>query len=145
MVPTERAQARRARRQYIEATHASVVAAGVMLAAAGWIGLAWLVTNKLPTVPNRWAFFALLQIALTGTALPLVRYLNQRFGRQRGLFVEPGVLVRQATWIGLLGTSCAWLRIPRLLSLPLVIILALALAGIEALLRLRERMQWHPE
>jgi len=119
--------------------------AGVMLAAAGWIALAWLVINKLPTVPNRWMFFALLQIALTGTALPLVRYLNRRFGRQHGLFVEPGVLVRQAIWIGLLGTSCAWLRIPRLLSLPLFIILALALAGIEALLRIRERTQWKPE
>ncbi len=145
MVPGEKAQARRARRQYVEATHASVVVAGVLLAAGGWIALAWLITNELPTVPNRWMFFALLQIALTGTALPLVRFLNQRFGRQRGLFVEPGVLVRQATWIGLLGTSCAWLRIPRLLSFPLVVVLALALVGIEALLRLRERMQWHPE
>ncbi len=145
MVPTEKAQARRARRQYIEATHASVVVAGVLLAAAGWIALAWLITNELPTVPNRWMFFALLQIALTGTALPLVRYLNQRFGRQRGLFVEPGVLVRQATWIGLLGTSCAWLRIPRLLSLPLALVLFFALVGIEILLRIRERMQWHPD
>jgi hypothetical protein len=145
MAPTEKAQARRARRQYVEATHASVVVAGVLLAAAGWIGLAWLITKELPDVPNRWMFFALLQIALTGTALPLVRYLNQRFSRQRGLFVEPGVLVRQATWIGLLGTSCAWLRIPRLLSLPLALVLFFALVGIETLLRLRERMQWHPE
>lgn len=145
MALNEKVQARRARRQYVEATHASVVVAGVLLAAAGWIALAWLITNQLPNVPNRWMFFALLQIALTGTALPLVRYLNQRFGRQRGLFVEPGVLVRQATWIGLLGTSCAWLRIPRLLSLPLFIILALALTGIEVLLRIRERMQWRPE
>ncbi len=145
MAITEKAQARRARRQYIEATHASVVVAGVMLATAGWAGLIWLITNELPDVPNRWMFFALLQIALTGSALPLVRYLNQRFSRQRGLFVEPGVLVRQATWIGLLGTSCAWLRIPRLLSLPLFIIVFLALIGIETLLRIRERTQWRPE
>jgi hypothetical protein len=133
------------RREFVEATHASVVVAGVVLAVGGWSGLAWVVTNTLPTVPNRWAFYALLQIALTGTALPFVRFLTRRFARGRGLFVPPGVLVRQATWVGLFGTTCAWLRIPRLLSIPLVILLALALIAIEFLLRMRERMQQEPE
>ena len=145
MASTEKTQTRHARRQYVEATHASVVVAGILMAAGGWSGLIWLITNRLPTVPNRWLFFALCQIALTGTSLPLVRYLNQRFSRQRGLFIEPGVLVRQATWIGLLGTSFAWLLIPRLLSIPLVLVLIFALIGIEILLRIRERTQWHPE
>src|SRR5574341_1111855 len=133
------------RREYVEATHASVVVAGVIMAVAGWSGLVWLLTNELPTVPNRWTFYALLQIALTGTALPFIRVLHQRFSREHALFIKPGVMVRQAIWVGLFGTACAWLRIPRLLSLPLAIVLILALIVIETLLSLRERMQWHPE
>jgi hypothetical protein len=46
---------------------------------------------------------------------------------------------------GLWGTVCAWLRIPRLLSVPVALIIALALAAIEALLWVRERTAWHPE
>jgi hypothetical protein len=45
----------------------------------------------------------------------------------------------------LLGTSYAWLLIPRLLSLPLALVLFFGLIGIEILLRIRERTQWHPE
>ncbi len=128
-----------------EPAQASAVAAGVLLAVGGWSGLLWLVSNQLPTVPNRWVFYALLHIALTGTALPFVRLLNQRFGRERAAFLPPGVLIRQAVWVGLFGTVCAWLRIPRLLSVPLAIVLIGALVIIEALLRLRERTRWRPD
>ncbi|HEC23346.1 MAG TPA: hypothetical protein ENI95_10575 [Chloroflexi bacterium] len=145
MASTRQAGRRTPRREYVEATHTSVVVAGILVAVGGWSGLIWLLSNTLPTVPNRWVFYALLQIALTGTALPFVRFLNQRFSRERGLFLRPGVLVRQATWVGLFGTTCAWLRIPRLLSVPLAIVIALALIAIEALLRLRERAAWRPE
>lgn len=141
MATQEQTQGRASRRAYVEATHTSVVLAGVALAVGGWSGLVWLVTNTLPTVSNRWAFYALVQIALTGTALPFVRFLHKRFSRAGGLYVTPGVLVRQATWVGLFVTTCVWLRIPRLLSVPLVILIALALAAIEFLLRARERMQ----
>ncbi len=133
------------RREYVEATHASVVVAGVLMAVAGWSGLIWLVINELPTVPNRWTFYAFLQIALTGTALPFIRVLHQRFSREHALFVKSSAMVRQAIWVGLFGTACAWLRIPRLLSFPVALVLILALVVIEALLRLRERMQWRPQ
>jgi hypothetical protein len=145
MAADEQTTLRLSRREYIEATHTSVVLAGALVAVGGWAGLAWLVANTLPTVPNRWAFYALLQIALTGTALPFVRFLHQRFSRGRALFVRAGVMVRQASWVGLLGTTCAWLRIPRLLSLPLAVVVAIALIIIEGLLRLRERSGWQPE
>lgn len=133
------------RREFVEATHVSVVVAGVLLAVGGWAGLIWLITHQLPTVPNRWAFYALLQVALTGTALPFVRVLHQRFSRNHALYVKPGVMVRQAIWIGLFGTACAWLRIPRLLSVPLAVVLMLAFIVMETLLRLRERAEWRPE
>jgi hypothetical protein len=133
------------RREEAEAAHVSVAVAGAMLAVSGWAGLAWLVTNTLPTVPHRWAFYALLHIALTGTALPFARLLHRRFSRDGGIHVRAGTLVRQAIWFGLWGTVCAWLRIPRLLSVPVALIIALALAAIEALLWVRERTAWHPE
>jgi hypothetical protein len=145
MAATEILKPRLPRRAEVEASHLSVVAAGVVLAVGGWSGLIWLIGNQLPTVPNRWAFYVLLQIALTGTALPFVRLLHQRFSRARALHVTATILVRQAVWVGLFGTTCAWLRIPRLLSVPMALVLILALVVIESLLRLRERMQWRPE
>ena len=62
-----------------EPRYLSVLAAGGALAAIGWAGMFWVVLNTLPTIPNRWLFFAFVQLGLTGTALPFVRYLHQRF------------------------------------------------------------------
>lgn len=133
------------RREAVEADHASVTVAGAILAVGGWSGLLWVVLNTLPTVPNRWSFYALLFAALAGSALPFIRLLHKRFSRAGGLFITPGVMVREALWVGMFGTLCAWLRIPRLLSVPLVVGIALAFIAIELLLRLRERTQWHPD
>ncbi len=135
----------RSRRLYDEAAHTGVTIAGAILAVSGWSGLVWIVTHTLPTVPNRWAFYAFLHIAATGTALPLMRLLHRRFSREGGALISPAVLVRQATWVGLFATTCVWLRIPRLLSLPLALMIAFALVVVEVLLRLRERTQWRPE
>jgi hypothetical protein len=46
--------------------------------------------------------------------------------------------------VGLFGTACAWLRVPRVLSWSVAFFLALSLVAIEAFLRLRERSQWRP-
>jgi hypothetical protein len=124
----------------IESDQMSTVAAGGALAVIAWSGLIWVVLNTLPTVPNRWLFYALLHIALTGTAMPLVRFLHQRFSPEGGLETTPGMLIRQSTWVGLLGTASAWLLIPRLLSIPLVVVFAFALILIEGIIFLRSRL-----
>jgi hypothetical protein len=129
----------------VESAQASAVAGGVMLAAIGWTALIWLIFNSLPTVPNRWLFFLLFQVALTGTALPFVRYLHQRFDKPGSTPLGYIVLVRQSLWVGLFGVACLWLRIPRLLSIPLALVLLAALVTVEFLLRQRERAQWRPE
>lgn len=133
------------RPQFIEATHTSVVIAGVLLAVGGWAGLVWLVGNTYPTIDFRWVFFVLLHIALTGAALPFVQYLNKRFERANASPVTAAVLIRQATWVGIFGVMCAWLRIPRVLSWPVALVLALALIVIEALMRVREHAQYRRE
>jgi hypothetical protein len=123
-----------------------------LLAFAGWGGLVWLVTTPLPAtgdiyhpVPGlgpRWLFFVCWVVALTGTALPFVRYLHRRFARAP---TPSQVLVRQALWVGLFGATCAWLQISRILNLALVALVAAGLGGVEWFLRMRERARWNPD
>ena len=104
----------------------------------GWGGLYLLVISTTPRVGPRWVFFVLLQVAITGTALPLVRLLNARF-TPRHLPLPPAVvLVRQSVWVGLFVVICAWLQIPRALQLHIVLLVALVFAVLEFALRSRE-------
>ena len=135
----------RPRSPSVESVHISAVAGGILLAALAWTALVWLIFNTIATVPNRWLFFLLAQVALSGTALPFVRYLHQRFDKPGLPPLNYMVLVRQSILVGLYGVICLWLRIPRLLSVPLALILLLALVMVEFFLRLRERTQWRPE
>lgn len=105
----------------------------------GWLGLYQLVTVALPRIGGElWLFFALLQIAVTGTVIPLVRFLNIRFTSLMDDLPPGGVIVRQSIWIGLFVVTCAWLQIPRALSLPLAIFVALVFIVVEIFLRTRE-------
>lgn len=118
--------------------HVGVLVAGVVMMLGGWLGLYQLVTNTLPRVGPRWAFFMLLFMAVTGTVLPFVRYLNVRFTPMHVELPPGGVLVRQSIWVGLFVVTCAWLQIPRVLTLPIAFFLALAFIVIEIFLRSRE-------
>jgi hypothetical protein len=114
-----------------------IAAPGMML--LGWGGLYALVTTTLPRIGGElWLFFILLLLAVTGTAIPIVRYINVRF-TPLDIEVPPGgVVVRQSVWIGLFVVTCAWLQIPRALSLPMAIFLIFVLLVIEGFLRSRE-------
>src|SRR5688572_14182088 len=107
--------------------------AAFILALAGWSGLAALVIYTLPTVGPRWLFFFLSVLALTGTALPFVAFLNRRF--PSALPPRPGVVLRQALWVGVYGATLAWLQISRVLTPSLALLLAAGLILIEWLLR----------
>lgn len=119
------------------------VAAGLLML-TGWGGLYYLVQNVRPTAGPRWYFFILLNMAVVGTSLPVVRFLNMRFARQPQA-VSDAVILRQSLWVGLLVTIMAWLQILRVLSPVVAILLALAFAAIETFLRLRENMQIYDE
>lgn len=118
--------------------HVGVLIAGVIFMLVGWLGLYQLITTTLPRVGQRWIFFLLLQIAVTGTVLPFVRYLNVRFTPITAELPPGGVIVRQSIWIGLFVVVCAWLQIPRVLNLPIAFLVALAFIVIEVFLRSRE-------
>ncbi len=114
----------------------------IFLMLVGWGGLAGLVIYEAPTVWPRWLFFFLSVLAVTGTALPIVAFLNRRFPTQPPATL--GVVMREALWFGIYLPTLAWLQIPRLLDPALAGLLALGIVIIELLLRLRERSQWKP-
>jgi hypothetical protein len=118
--------------------HVGVLVAGVVMMVGGWAGIYQLVTTTLPRVGQRWLFFLLLQLAVTGTVLPFVRYLNVRFTPVDVDLPPGGVLVRQSIWIGLFAMLCAWLQMPRVLNLPIAFFLGLVFVVIEVFLRSRE-------
>ncbi len=125
-------------RDRIPPDHVGVLIAALFMSVGGWLGLYQLVTHTLPRVGPRWAFFMLLFMAVTGTVLPFVRYLNVRFTPIHVELPPGGVLVRQSIWVGLFVVTCAWLQIPRVLTLPIAFFLALAFIVIEIFLRSRE-------
>lgn len=111
--------------------------AAALMAATGWIGLWLLVTTALPTAFPRWLFFVFLYLAVTGTVLPFVRFLNVRFSAEDTLPAS-GVILRQSVWVGLFVVACAWLQIPRVLNPVIAFFLALSLAVVEFFLLMRQ-------
>ena len=109
----------------------------------GWGGFFAVVYWTSPSGGTRWVFFFTAVLALTGTALPFVAFLNRRFPSTP----SPGswVIVRQSIWIGIYLPTLAWLRIGRVLNISQALLLGLGLILMEWLLRLRERSQWKPE
>jgi len=119
------------------------IPAAVILSIIGWGGLGFVVFYMLPTAGPRWLFFFLAVLALTGTALPFVAYLNRRFPSPPP--PSPMVILRQAVWVGVYLPTLAWLQIGRVLTPALALLLAFGFLLIEWLLRLRERSQWRPD
>jgi hypothetical protein len=115
----------------------------IFLMLLGWGGLIAVILYTEPSGGTRWAFFFTGVLALTGTALPAVAYLNRRFPSSPPASI--GIILRQAIWIGIYLPTLAWLQIGRVLSPFLALLLGVGLLLIETLLRLRERSQWKPE
>lgn len=120
----------------------SFIPAAIILAIIGWGGLYALINFTIPTVGPRWLFFFLGVLALSGTTLPVVAFLNQRFPTNPP--PSPGVIIREAIWVGIYFPTLAWLQLSRVLTPALVLLLAIGFIAIEILLRLRERSQWKP-
>ncbi|MDX2141692.1 MAG: hypothetical protein SF123_26630 [Chloroflexota bacterium] len=118
--------------------HSGMLLASLVLAVLSWLGLYQLVTTERPLVGPRFIFFLLLMVAVACTVIPFVRYLNVRFTPVHRPLPSSGVIVRQGVWVGLFVVMCAWLQIPRVLTLPIALFLAMALVVVEIFLRSRE-------
>ena len=121
----------------------SFLPAALILSILGWAGLIAIINFTTPSGGTRWAFFFAAVLALTGTVLPLAAFLNRRFPSEPP--PTPGVVLRQAIWIGIYFPILAWLQIGRVLTPSLARLLAIGLLLIEWLLRMRERSQWKPQ
>jgi hypothetical protein len=114
----------------------------LILMILGWGGLYLLFTYTTPSGGTRWALFFTSALALTGTVLPVVAFLNRRFPSTPP--PSPTIIIRQALWVGIYFPTLAWLQIGRVLNPFIALLLAVGFALIEGLLRLRERSQWKP-
>lgn len=114
----------------------------LVLTVVGWGGIFLVIFAMVPTLGPRWLFFFLGVLALTGPALPLVYFLNKRFPSDPA--VNGMAILRQALWVGIFGSTVAWLQLGRVLTGGLTLILAAAFVMIEFLLRLFERSHWNP-
>ncbi len=112
--------------------------ASLLMCVSGWGGLAWLVLNTVPRIGGEiWLFFLLLHLGVTGTAIPLLRWLSLRLAPAAAA-PPAGVILRRAVWIGIIAVICAWLLIPRYLSLPIALVMLLLFLALELFLRNRE-------
>jgi hypothetical protein len=118
------------------------IPATVVLMILGWGGLVAVLAFSSPNGGTRWAFFFSAVLALTGTVLPGIAYLNRRFPSSPP--PTPAAVVRQALWVGIYFPILAWLQIGRVLTPAMALLLAVGFILIEWLLRLRERAQWKP-
>lgn len=114
----------------------------LILIVVGWGGLYFIVTQTLPYVWPRWGFFVLSLMALTGTVLPIIYFFHIRFPDE--IPAESYVIVRQAMWFGIYGSTLAWLQLGRLVTVYVILSLAGGLLAIEYFIRLRERSHWKP-
>jgi len=127
------------KRNRMPSDHVGVLLSAVALMAAGWLGLAALVLTSPPRIgAELWIFFLLLHFAITGTTIPIVRYLNVRLTPKSAELPTGGVIVRQSVWIALFVVICAWLQIQRGLSAPVAFFLILVFVVLEVFLRSRE-------
>ena len=84
------------------------------------------------------AFLASVMVAATGLILPVVFFLNDRFGGEE-TSTSLLVIVRQATFFGLWLAFCIWLQMNRSLGIMIAGLVALVLAMFEILLQVRGR------
>jgi hypothetical protein len=120
----------------------STLPAAIILALIGWAGLTYLFIAALPTLWPRWLFFFFSVLAIAGILLPVAAFLNRRFPTQPPATLN--AIIREAALAGIYFSALAWLQLGRVLTMPLVFLIALGLVLIEFLIRLREKSRWEP-
>lgn len=120
----------------------SILFTSIFIATIGWVGLFFLLQYTQPFLGPRWLFFFLLTMGGSGTALPVVYFLNIRFPHDPP--ANTSVIIRQAVWFAIFIDMLAWLQLGRVLNSILTVVIAIGIIVIEKLIRLVERSRWQP-
>lgn len=120
----------------------SILFTSILNATIGWVGLFFLLQYTQPFLGPRWLFFFLLTMGVSGTALPIVYFLNIRFPHDPP--ANTSVIIRQAVWFAIFFDLLAWLQLGRVLNSILTVVIAIGIIVIENLIRLVERSRWQP-
>ena len=83
------------------------------------------------------AFLAGVLVAVAGLTLPLIYFLNKRFGNDDPTHFL--IILRQAMWVGAWIAFCTWLQMNRTLGWGVALLVAVVLAIFEVMLQVRER------
>lgn len=119
-----------------------VLISGLLLGALGWVGLGYVVFFNDPELGFRWLFFFFVMLAVAGTALPVIAFLNRRFPADP--VAGEGVILRQAVLTGLYSSLMVWLQQGRILNSVMAFFLAVSFVLVEVFLRMGERARWRP-
>ena len=106
----------------------------ILLAIVGWWGVYELTGKVEPKQPGVQSFFfALLFVALTGTLVPPIAYLNRRFAPV-AVTSDPLRFLRHSAWGALCLSSWVWLQIHRALNFGFALVIALMFIAVEVLI-----------
>ena len=82
------------------------------------------------------AFLCAVLAAATGIALPILYFLNKRFGLKAPHFL---IVLRQSMWIGFWVAFCLYLQMNRMLGIAVALLVAAVLILFEFLVQVRTR------
>jgi hypothetical protein len=112
-----------------------------LIALVGWAGLAYLVFNYVPDPWTVGLAVCLVFVAVAGTVMPPVHFLNYRFSQQAesgdGSPSDGWTVYRQSGMVGLLAALCCWFQVMRVLNWIIVILLVGVIVLIEVFFRSR--------
>lgn len=82
------------------------------------------------------AFLCAIIATTTGLALPIVYFLNRRFGETSPQFL---VVLRQSMWVGFWVSFCLFLQMNRMLGIAIALLVAAVLILFEFIVQVRTR------
>lgn len=99
-------------------------------------GLVWLITERLPELPERGLMYFLVITFFTGVALPLIAWLYRRFTRKEEL--DGFSIVRESLSVGIVAAILLWFQIGRALTPTIIFFTVGGFVLIELLLRMSD-------
>jgi hypothetical protein len=120
----------------------SILPLALILAGPGWAALIYLMNARPPTLGNRWLFYVLVILALSGTVMPGLVFVNKILQLKKPISFE--TVIREAMLVGVYGAILLWLNKGQVLSTGLALVIALGMIMAELLIRLRKESRWRP-